>query len=83
MARHRHRHRRQRLRRLLRGTRRRTPPYRVYQLTRTVAYAFGTGSNLGERSTRYRFFRPAAPGGRPARPPASGRRAPVKAGARG
>jgi Pyridoxamine 5'-phosphate oxidase len=31
------------------------PPYRVYELTPTVAYAFGTGSNLGERSTRYRF----------------------------
>jgi Pyridoxamine 5'-phosphate oxidase len=31
------------------------PPYRVYQLTPTVAYAFGTGNNLGERSTRYRF----------------------------
>ena len=31
------------------------PPYRVYELTPTVAYAFGTGSNLEERSTRYRF----------------------------
>jgi hypothetical protein len=31
------------------------PPYRVYELTPTVAYAFGTGNNLGERSTRYRF----------------------------
>jgi Pyridoxamine 5'-phosphate oxidase len=31
------------------------PPYRVYELTPAVAYAFGTGSNLGERSTRYRF----------------------------
>jgi len=31
------------------------PPYRVYELTPTVAYAFGTGSNLAERSTRYRF----------------------------
>jgi hypothetical protein len=31
------------------------PPYRVYELTPTVAYAFGTGGNLAERSTRYRF----------------------------
>jgi hypothetical protein len=31
------------------------PPYRVYELTPAVAYAFGTGNNLGERSTRYRF----------------------------
>lgn len=31
------------------------PPYRVYELTPTVAYAFGTASNLGERSTRFRF----------------------------
>jgi Pyridoxamine 5'-phosphate oxidase len=31
------------------------PPYRAYELTPTVAYAFGTGSNLGERSTRFRF----------------------------
>jgi hypothetical protein len=31
------------------------PPYRVYELTPTVAYALGTGNNLGERSTRYRF----------------------------
>jgi hypothetical protein len=31
------------------------PPYRVYELTPTVAYAFGTGDNLGERSTRFRF----------------------------
>lgn len=31
------------------------PPYRVYELTPDVAYAFGTGSNLGERSTRYHF----------------------------
>jgi hypothetical protein len=31
------------------------PPYRVYELTPTVAYAFGTGASLGERSTRYRF----------------------------
>ena len=31
------------------------PPYRVYELTPTVAYAFGTDNNLGERSTRFRF----------------------------
>lgn len=31
------------------------PPYRVYELTPTVAYAFGTGDHLAERSTRYRF----------------------------
>ena len=31
------------------------PPYRVYELIPTVAYALGTGNNLGERSTRYRF----------------------------
>jgi hypothetical protein len=31
------------------------PPYRVYELTPTVAYAFGTGNNLGERSTRFHF----------------------------
>jgi hypothetical protein len=31
------------------------PPYRVYELNPTVAYAFGTGNNLGERSTRFRF----------------------------
>jgi len=31
------------------------PPYLVYEITPIVAYAFGTGSNLGEGSTRYRF----------------------------
>lgn len=31
------------------------PPYRVYEITPTVAYAFGTGDNLAGRSTRYRF----------------------------
>lgn len=31
------------------------PPYRVYELTPAVAYAFGTDNSLGERSTRYRF----------------------------
>jgi hypothetical protein len=30
-------------------------PYRVYELTPTVAYALGTGNNITERSTRYRF----------------------------
>ncbi len=31
------------------------PPYQVYELIPTVAYAFGTGNNLGGRSTRFRF----------------------------
>jgi hypothetical protein len=31
------------------------PPYRVYELTPAVAYAFGTDANLAERSTRFRF----------------------------
>jgi Pyridoxamine 5'-phosphate oxidase len=31
------------------------PPYRVYELTPAVAYAFGTDNDLGERSTRFRF----------------------------
>ena len=31
------------------------PPYRVYELTPALAYAFGTDNNLGERSTRFRF----------------------------
>jgi Pyridoxamine 5'-phosphate oxidase len=31
------------------------PPYRVYELIPTVAYAFGTANNLGARSTRFRF----------------------------
>ena len=31
------------------------PPYRVYELTPVVAYAFGTGDNPAERSTRFRF----------------------------
>jgi hypothetical protein len=31
------------------------PPYRVYELSPAVAYAFGTGNNLAERSTRFRF----------------------------
>jgi hypothetical protein len=29
--------------------------YRVYQITPTVAYAFGTADNLGARSTRFRL----------------------------
>jgi hypothetical protein len=33
------------------------PPYRVYQLTPAVAYGFGTGDDLGVRSTRFRFSR--------------------------
>jgi hypothetical protein len=31
------------------------PPYRVYEVTPVVAYAFGTGDDLAERSTRFRF----------------------------
>ncbi len=31
------------------------PPYRVYQITPTRAYAFGTSDNLGVRSTRFEF----------------------------
>jgi hypothetical protein len=31
------------------------PPYRVYEITPVVAYAFGTGDDLGERSTRFHF----------------------------
>jgi hypothetical protein len=31
------------------------PPYRVYELTPSVAYALGTENNFPERSTRYRF----------------------------
>ena len=31
------------------------PPYRVYELTPAIAYAFGTGDNLAERSTRFRI----------------------------
>lgn len=31
------------------------PPYRVYELTPAVAYAFGTANDLAERSTRFRF----------------------------
>jgi hypothetical protein len=32
------------------------PPYRVYQVTPAAAYGFGTGDNLGVRSTRFRFI---------------------------
>jgi Pyridoxamine 5'-phosphate oxidase len=31
------------------------PPYRVYQISPTRAYAFGTSDNLGVRSTRFEF----------------------------
>lgn len=31
------------------------PPYRVYEITPRLAYAFGTGDDLGVRSTRFRF----------------------------
>jgi hypothetical protein len=34
------------------------PPYRAYGITPTDVYAFGTGGDLGERSTRFRFPRP-------------------------
>jgi Pyridoxamine 5'-phosphate oxidase len=31
------------------------PPYRVYEITPRVVYAFGTSDNLGARSTRFDF----------------------------
>lgn len=31
------------------------PPYRVYEITPRLAYAFGTEDDLGVRSTRFRF----------------------------
>jgi hypothetical protein len=31
------------------------PPYRVYEITPRLVYAFGTGDNLGVRSTRFHF----------------------------
>ena len=31
------------------------PPYRPYQISPKTAYAFGTGGDLGARSTRFRF----------------------------
>jgi len=31
------------------------PPYRVYEIAPRFVYAFGTGDNLGVRSTRFRF----------------------------
>lgn len=34
------------------------PPYRVYQITPTTAYAFGIEDNLGIRSTRFSPTRP-------------------------
>lgn len=35
-----------------------SPPYRAYGITPTTVYAFGTGGDLGVRSTRFRFPRP-------------------------
>ena len=32
-----------------------TPPYRPYELTPRLVYAFGTGDDLGVRSTRFRL----------------------------
>jgi Pyridoxamine 5'-phosphate oxidase len=32
-------------------------PYRVYEITPRLVYAFGTSDNLGGRSTRFRFLR--------------------------
>jgi hypothetical protein len=32
-----------------------SPPYRVYEITPRLVYAFGTGDDLGVRSTRFRF----------------------------
>jgi hypothetical protein len=34
-----------------------TPPYRPYEITPRAVYAFGTGDDLGIRSTRFRFPR--------------------------
>jgi hypothetical protein len=31
------------------------PPYRAYEITPRLVYAFGTSDNLGVRSTRFRF----------------------------
>jgi Pyridoxamine 5'-phosphate oxidase len=33
------------------------PPYRAYEITPRLVYAFGTSDNLGVRSTRFRFPR--------------------------
>lgn len=33
------------------------PPYRAYEITPRLVYAFGTDNNLGVRSTRFRFPR--------------------------
>lgn len=38
-------------------------PYRVFQITPAVAYAFGTADNLGVRSTRFRFSHQRQPAG--------------------
>jgi hypothetical protein len=32
-----------------------TPPYRAYEITPRLVYAFGTGDDLGVRSTRFRL----------------------------
>jgi hypothetical protein len=32
-----------------------SPPYRVYEIAPRLVYAFGTGDDLGARSTRFRF----------------------------
>jgi hypothetical protein len=31
------------------------PPYRLYEITPSVVYAFGTSGDLGVQSTRFRF----------------------------
>lgn len=36
------------------------PPYRVYEISPRLVYAFGTGDDLGVRSTRFRFTGPDA-----------------------
>ncbi|HEX8004858.1 MAG TPA: pyridoxamine 5'-phosphate oxidase family protein [Trebonia sp.] len=39
------------------------PPYLVYDIVPATVYAFGTGDDLGQRSTRFRFRTPAADDG--------------------
>jgi hypothetical protein len=34
------------------------PPYRAYEISPRVVYAFGTDNDLGVRSTRFRLSRP-------------------------
>lgn len=46
-------HRGEHVHRPLRRTNRRPPPYRAYEITPRVVYAFGTSDNLGARSTRF------------------------------